>query len=553
MPGAIIVIDQDRPGPTLSEGSAGVARDDLWVGHAVRLRVGTSGNTTYSWGILDRPQGSGATLQNADTATPSFTPDLPGSYRVQLITNGGGPGNVQVRIAACTFDAAGAVVNRGWRIPAYGETPSEANFGGQARGWSEAMDVILADVRTALTEGGGGGGGGPLVTTPYQHWLPDQTVSPKKPSQVAVSGAQTTADATPVLLEFDWTGVAAFPATALLKVSAEVVAKSRMSGDFSTFDLALNVVRRAGVTTEAGAGQSLDNQSTEGVTAANCFALLQWNDTTHRPRIELTGDAAETYDWGVILYVTYKEMPAEEGPPPPPPYNFAQVPWTFWVKGDTAAASGLPGTDSGTIGVPGTSGAHSLTSTAANSLATDATLQNGHKAYNNGSDSLWSFGGFTLADVVAADGFTFYMVLKPGSNAAVGTAFHNVPGLLETGGGSSYWGMGIRNVDGTQTLYTGIFDGAAYRSPPPLPLSADYQVLAFRLRLGELQVRSHATAWSAPVASGDISSLGDYLCTFSAEGPCSALVLMMSGINTGHSDTEAQNAIDSLKTLYGIA
>lgn len=393
MPGAIIVIDQDRPGPTLSEGVAGVARDDLWVGRVVRLRVGTSGNTTYSWGILDRPQGSGATLQNADTATPSFTPDVPGSYRVQLITNGGGPGNVQVRIAACTFDTAGVSVNRGWRIPAYGETPFEANFGGQARGWSATLDNILSDIQVSLTEGGGGGGGGgPLVTTSYQHWLPDQTVSPKKPAQVAVAASRETTNATPALLEFDWTSVPAFPETALLKVSAEVVAKSRMSGDFATFDLALNVLRRAGVTTEAAAGQSLDNQSVEGATAAGLAATLQWNDTTHRPRIALTGDAAETYDWGVILYTTYREMPAEEGPPPPPPYDFSALPWSFWVQGDTATASALPGTDSGTIAVPGLSGGHGLPSTGSNTFATNPVLQNGAKAYLNNSDTGWSFG-----------------------------------------------------------------------------------------------------------------------------------------------------------------
>jgi hypothetical protein len=516
--------------------------------------VGTSGNTTYSWGILDRPQGSGATLQNADTATPSFTPDVPGSYRVQLITNGGGPGNVQVRIAACTFDTAGVSVNRGWRIPAYGETPFEANFGGQARGWSATLDNILSDIQVSLTEGGGGGGGGgPLVTTPYQHWLPDQTVSPKKPSQVAVAASRETTNSTPVTLEFDWTGVAAFPATALLKVSAEVVAKSRMSGDFGTFDLALNVLRRAGVTTEAVSGQSLDNQSVEGATASNLFAVLQWNDTTHRPRIELTGDATETYDWGVILYATYREMPTEEGPPPPPPFVFSEVPWTLWVQADNATSSAIPGTPSGTEAIPGTSGSRSLVSTGANTVITDPVLQNGHKAYEHESDSLWTFGGFTLADIISPSGFTFYVVLKPGTNDATGDAFHNVPALIKTGEGGAYWGMGIRSTDGTPTLYAGVFDGAAFQATPPLTLSAGYQVVVFRLLAGELQIRTHAGAWSDPIACGDVYDLTNYLSTFAAEGISGARWLTMACAAEGQINADVQKAIDALKSLYGIA
>lgn len=548
MPGAIIVIDQDRPGPSVSEGVAGVARDDLWVGRTVHLRVGTSGNTAYTWALLDRPQGSGATLQDADTATPRFTPDVPGSYRVQLITNGGGPGNVQVRIAACTFDNAGVVVNRGWRTPAYGETPSEANFGGQMRGWAEAFDTILADVRTTLTDGGGGGGGGgPLVTTPYQHWLPDQTISPKKPSQVAVAASRETVDATPVTLGFDWTGVAAFPDTALLKVSAEVVAKSRMSGDFATFDLALNVLRRAGVTTEAVGGQSLDNQSSEGATGAGLFALLQWDDTAHRPRIVLTGDVAETYDWGVILYVTYREMPVEVGPPP---FVFSSVPWTFWLQGDNVVPAGVPGTESGTVGTPGTSSAHGMTSTGSNTLATDPVLQNGHKACKHDSDQLWSFGNFLLSDILSPDGFTFYTVLKPGLNSAAGDAFHNVPSLLVTGGGGSYWGIGIRDADGVPTLYAGVFEGAFKQVV--IPLSEGYQVIVFRLRAGLLQVRTHTTAWSAPLACGNVYDLSNYVTSFSAGGVCGAWWLMQSCINQGQTDVDVQQAVDALTATYGL-
>jgi hypothetical protein len=98
------------------------------------------------WEFLDLPAGSAATLSGSTTAAASFTPDLPGPYRVQLTTNGGGPGNVQVLIAGVRFSAAGVLVDRGWMLPALGEAGTENNFAGQLRGWSAAWEFILADL-----------------------------------------------------------------------------------------------------------------------------------------------------------------------------------------------------------------------------------------------------------------------------------------------------------------------------------------------------------------------------------------------------------------------
>lgn len=44
---------------------------------------------TYRWSIEEAPDGSTAGLTGETTATPYFTPDLPGQYRVQLIVNDG--------------------------------------------------------------------------------------------------------------------------------------------------------------------------------------------------------------------------------------------------------------------------------------------------------------------------------------------------------------------------------------------------------------------------------------------------------------------------------
>jgi hypothetical protein len=48
---------------------------------------------TYSWCLRGRPQGSTATLNGANTARPTFTPDVPGSYVLCLTVNDGQSGS----------------------------------------------------------------------------------------------------------------------------------------------------------------------------------------------------------------------------------------------------------------------------------------------------------------------------------------------------------------------------------------------------------------------------------------------------------------------------
>lgn len=148
MPGAIIAFDQDWG--TVSSGSPGVARNDGRLSRLVTARSTVSGNSTYEWSLLDKPPGSAVTLTGEDTANCTFTPDLPGTYRMQLVTNGGGPGNVQILVFAVRYDTNGILIRRGWRMPAFGESSSENNFGGQTRGWAEAWEYVMGDIRAAL-------------------------------------------------------------------------------------------------------------------------------------------------------------------------------------------------------------------------------------------------------------------------------------------------------------------------------------------------------------------------------------------------------------------
>lgn len=50
----------------------------------------TDGDTlTYSWSLVEKPEGSTATLSNSTTFNPTFTADKDGSYVVELIVNDG--------------------------------------------------------------------------------------------------------------------------------------------------------------------------------------------------------------------------------------------------------------------------------------------------------------------------------------------------------------------------------------------------------------------------------------------------------------------------------
>ena len=141
MPGAFIIIDQIQGGP-VSPGTPAVSRDDLWLMGQVHLISGLV-NASYDWQIIDAPPGSTATLDTPTQQTCHFTPDLIGTYLVQLITNGGGAGNVQVLTAITRFSAGGSLSNRGWWVPALGET-TEDNI--SVRGWDRPIRLIFNDL-----------------------------------------------------------------------------------------------------------------------------------------------------------------------------------------------------------------------------------------------------------------------------------------------------------------------------------------------------------------------------------------------------------------------
>src|SRR5262249_50483700 len=94
---------------------------------------------TFAWSFSSRPAGSGATLANPTTATPTFLTDLPGNYIVQLVVNDGtvdsAPDLVTIHVNGPPAANAGpdqvvplgSIVHRdggGWRDPKRPPFPS---------------------------------------------------------------------------------------------------------------------------------------------------------------------------------------------------------------------------------------------------------------------------------------------------------------------------------------------------------------------------------------------------------------------------------------------
>jgi hypothetical protein len=117
---AQIRIDQaSNPSPL---GVAGYARDDIEKGAAVTLRNGDpAGVKSSRWSLLSRPYGSSASITNPTSAVATIVPDVPGSYRIRLEINQGGPGEYDIRTLHVR-DAAGMC------LPAVSERAPEDNY-----------------------------------------------------------------------------------------------------------------------------------------------------------------------------------------------------------------------------------------------------------------------------------------------------------------------------------------------------------------------------------------------------------------------------------------
>ena len=104
----------------------------------------------WQWVLRDKPAGSSATITGANTATASITPDIAGTYLIQLLT--------YTDAATTLFDDADEQAigiryagTEDYRIPAAGETTQFST----GRGWANEVNEILIDIRSKLGSGGG--------------------------------------------------------------------------------------------------------------------------------------------------------------------------------------------------------------------------------------------------------------------------------------------------------------------------------------------------------------------------------------------------------------
>ena len=87
---------------------------------------------TYTWSFLYTPPGSAATLEDADTASPTFTPDVVGTYRIFLVvvTTDGRTSAASATQAVTTAFTHVSVLTpiRDWVIPARGQKDWDAEL-----------------------------------------------------------------------------------------------------------------------------------------------------------------------------------------------------------------------------------------------------------------------------------------------------------------------------------------------------------------------------------------------------------------------------------------
>src|SRR5574343_829993 len=133
---ANIIINQTGRPP----GLPGRSRDDLALSVPVVLtNEDNSGVVALNWRMLAKPAASTANLDTPTSSSCQFTPDVAGSYLVQLLVNG----RERATAIAAVKNAFLAL-----RIPAKGET-TELN------GWEGAIQEIIGQLENSIASGGG--------------------------------------------------------------------------------------------------------------------------------------------------------------------------------------------------------------------------------------------------------------------------------------------------------------------------------------------------------------------------------------------------------------
>ena len=133
---SILINQSGRPA-----GQPGVSRDDLVLSQIITLTNHDNAEVvSWNWQLLSKPAGSLSSLVGSTSGSCQFTPDVAGSYLIQLHLNG------RVRATAV---AAIKTTYLGLRIPAVGETS-------ELGGWETGLQAIVSQLEFGIEAGGGG-------------------------------------------------------------------------------------------------------------------------------------------------------------------------------------------------------------------------------------------------------------------------------------------------------------------------------------------------------------------------------------------------------------
>lgn len=162
------------------------SNDALPIGTLVQLDDSGVGGSTWTWEILDQPEGTTVVLSDPNIKNPTFTPTKEGTYLLRLVVDQGLGGQASDQRIAAVRQLKTLL-----RVPAAGETTEDDN----AEGWAKSanrvlrkVDSLAGDSGTLVCIAGGALARGQVVQfanaaaimsgLPGQQFLPTVTLAP---------------------------------------------------------------------------------------------------------------------------------------------------------------------------------------------------------------------------------------------------------------------------------------------------------------------------------------------------------------------------------------
>lgn len=137
-------------GSIAGAGTAGEGRKDIAVAETVDITDTVVGNAgaPHLTRFLSVPPGSALTVLTDDaTETPSFVPDVDGSYHIEMLVDGVHRSSIIVSIKLGLVDT---------RMPAFNERVGDYNEAGQAQGWHPDLIAFMRQTDALLALAGAG-------------------------------------------------------------------------------------------------------------------------------------------------------------------------------------------------------------------------------------------------------------------------------------------------------------------------------------------------------------------------------------------------------------